>query len=77
MKAEQCYWAGQQNDISGIVDNSPYLSTAPNPVGWGQSDTYDPSFLVPLDPGSNTGESHQVTLLSKAAVDQNELNPAE
>ncbi|MCI0550501.1 MAG: right-handed parallel beta-helix repeat-containing protein, partial [Anaerolineae bacterium] len=47
LQAEQCYWAGQQNDIFGNVDNSPYLASVPSPVGWGQSDNYDPSFLIP------------------------------
>ncbi len=47
LQAEQCYWAGQQNDISGNVDNSPYLASVPSPVGWGQGDSYDPSYLIP------------------------------
>ncbi len=46
LRAEQCYWAGQQDDITGNVLNVPYLSSPPNPVGWGQSSSYDPSTRV-------------------------------
>jgi len=46
LRAERCYWAGQQNDISGNVDNSPNLTTVPSPVGWGYADTYDPSLII-------------------------------
>ncbi len=45
LMAEQCYWSGQNSNISGNVDNSPALSSAPNPVGWGQGDSYDPTYL--------------------------------
>jgi hypothetical protein len=57
LRAERCYWAGQQNDISGNVDNVPYLSTAPNPVGWGQSDTYDPSLFMRKEDDFVLGDS--------------------
>ncbi len=45
LMAEQCYWSGQNSNISGNVDNSPALSSAPSPGGWGQGDTYDPTYL--------------------------------
>jgi M6 family metalloprotease-like protein len=53
LKAERCWWAGNQGDISGNVDNVPYLSSAPsNPAaGWSFSDeTYDPSTRVNFNP---------------------------
>lgn len=46
LKAEVCYWAGQEADITGNVDNVPILVTTPSPVGWGQSSGYDPSTRV-------------------------------
>jgi hypothetical protein len=46
--AENCYWGGGAPAlVSGNVDYSPYTTTQPDPVGWGQSDTYDPSYLLP------------------------------
>jgi hypothetical protein len=46
LRAERCYWSGQQSNVSGNVDTSPTVSSQPNPVGWGQSDTYDPTYRV-------------------------------
>jgi hypothetical protein len=48
IKAENCYWGGgapAPGDISGNVDYTPHTTTLPSPVGWGQSDTYDPSYI--------------------------------
>lgn len=50
LRAERCYWGGQQTNIYGNVDVTPYLTSLPNPVGWGQSDGYDPSYLVKPKP---------------------------
>jgi len=52
LRAEQCYWAFSETDISGDVDNVPYLSSAPNPAGWGYSDSYDPSASTALPKAS-------------------------
>lgn len=50
LRAERCYWGGQQTNIYGNVDVTPYLTSLPNPVGWGQSDGYDPSYIVKANP---------------------------
>ncbi len=73
LRAEQCYWAGQHADISGNVDNVPYLSTAPSPVGWGQSDGYDPSLLIRPKPD----ERSSIAFLSKTGETQIEFDPVE
>jgi hypothetical protein len=47
--AENCYWGGgapAPSEISGNVDYTPYTTTLPNPVGWGQNDAYDPSLRI-------------------------------
>ncbi|MDZ7364181.1 MAG: right-handed parallel beta-helix repeat-containing protein [candidate division KSB1 bacterium] len=47
--AENCYWGGgapAPSEISGNVDYTPYTTTLPNPVGWGQNDAYDPSLRM-------------------------------
>jgi hypothetical protein len=47
--AENCYWGGgapPPSEISGNVDYTPFASTQPNPVGWGQSNFYDPSLRI-------------------------------
>ncbi|MGH7456533.1 MAG: FlgD immunoglobulin-like domain containing protein, partial [bacterium] len=54
VRAERCYWGGQQSDVFGNVDVSPYLTSAPSPVGWGKSDTYDPTYLQPSKSGTMT-----------------------
>ncbi len=59
LKAEHCYWAGQQTDISGNVDNVPYLTTTPSPIGWGRSGGYNPSYLMPSDPHSIAEAGYQ------------------
>jgi len=48
--AERCYWSGEHGDISGNVDNLPYGTTQPNPVGWGRSSGYDPTYLIASPP---------------------------
>jgi hypothetical protein len=48
--AEQCYWSGQQTDVTGSVDTSPTLSSAPSPVGWGKSSSYDPTLRAGTPP---------------------------
>ena len=76
--AEQCYWAGQHNDITGNVDNVPYLSTAPTPVGWGQSDTYDPSYLVTPAPRwhtENIDAGDQDVPLAKVTAGPTDFDP--
>lgn len=76
LRAEQCYWAGQQTDISGNVDNVPFLSAAPNPVGWGQSDTYDPSLIMMRHPSDSIAiESYHVPVLSKLTAATNNFDP--
>jgi M6 family metalloprotease-like protein len=54
VRAERCYWSGQQSDVFGNVDVSPYLTSAPSPVGWGKSDAYDPTYLKPSKSGTTT-----------------------
>lgn len=49
--AKRCYWNGQQSNISGVVYTSPVLGSAPNPVGWGRSPSYDPTYLKGFKPG--------------------------
>jgi parallel beta-helix repeat protein len=46
LRAERCYWSNQQTNISGNVDVTPVLSSQPSPVGWGQSDTFDPTYRM-------------------------------
>lgn len=53
LRAENCYWGGgapPANEISGNVDYAPHVTTLPNPIGWGQSDGHDPSYLVQPQP---------------------------
>lgn len=53
LRAENCYWGGgapAPSEISGNVDYSPHVTTLPNPIGWGQSDGHDPSYLVQPQP---------------------------
>jgi M6 family metalloprotease-like protein len=44
--AKRCFWSGQQSNISGNVLTSPVLTSQPTPVGWGNSDTYDPTLRM-------------------------------
>jgi len=47
LRAESCWWNGDQGQISGNVDLTPYLTSAPSPpTGWGYSDTYDPTLRI-------------------------------
>ncbi len=73
LRAERCYWGGQHADISGNVDNVPYLSTAPSPVGWGQSDGHDPSLL--MRPKSD--DQSWIASVSKTGEVQAKFDPIE
>jgi len=80
LKAENCYWAGQQADISGNVDNSPFLTSVPNPVGWGQSDTYDPSTRVNFNFDWISDEievDENASLANPGMVNENDLTSSE
>jgi parallel beta-helix repeat protein len=49
VQIENCYWGGGApgaGEISGNVDYSFYATTTPDPVGWGFSDTYDPTLRI-------------------------------
>lgn len=76
LRAEQSYWSGQHTDINGNVDNVPYLSTVPDPIGWGKSDGYDPSLLIMPKPDDRS-RPREVAFLSKASEERTKFDPVE
>jgi parallel beta-helix repeat protein len=82
LKAERCYWKDQQGDISGNVDNVPYLTSAPSPVGWGRSTGYDPSTRALGISGTIADESRHEGFFSNELFSQDQatskdFDPAE
>ncbi len=50
--AQNCYWSGQQSNVTGAVYTSPVLSSQPSPVGWGKGSSHDPTYLIVSPPGT-------------------------
>ena len=80
LKAENCYWGNELGDVSGNVDYVPYLTSVPSPVGWGQSDTYDPSTRVNFNfdwitEGIDIDEN--ASMANPAMIDENDFTSSE
>ncbi|MGH7456984.1 MAG: FlgD immunoglobulin-like domain containing protein, partial [bacterium] len=69
--AQRCYWSGQQSNVSGNVSTTPVLSSQPNPIGWGRSISYDPTYLKGFKPGMiaelPSADSHHNTTMRLTA----------
>jgi hypothetical protein len=50
LHARRGYWSGQESNTSGAVNKTPVLGSAPSPVGWGRSMSYDPTLRIGTPP---------------------------